>query len=121
MRLARGERTGLLGSKRKNQLDAHGFSPKNFSHLFRLAECGRQFFRTGEYPVVIKNSNPEVHDLCMSVKLNPEQWDKEELTEKALLMKQRMEEAYAEMPEANKYVPDYEYVGKVLQHFYSTI
>jgi hypothetical protein len=102
-------------------LDAHGFSPKNFSHLFRLAECGRQFFRTGEYPVVIKNSNPEVHDLCMSVKLNPEQWDKEELTEKALLMKKRMEEAYEEMSEADKYVPDYEYAGKVLQHFYSTI
>ena len=39
-RLANGERTGQLGGKRKVQLDAHGFSPKNATQLLRLAWCG---------------------------------------------------------------------------------
>ena len=119
MRLALGERTGLLGSKRKNQLDKHGFSPKNFSHLFRLAECGRQFFLTGVYPVRLKDFNPELHELCMSVKLDPDKWTADELKEKAEALRDEMRKAFESMNESAKFNPDYEYAGKVLKYFYS--
>jgi hypothetical protein len=119
MRLALGERTGLLGSKRKNQLDKHGFSPKNFSHLFRLAECGRQFFLTGVYPVRLKDFNPELHDLCMSVKLHPETWTADELKAKAEALREEMRAAYESVSDSAKFKPDFEYAGKVLKHFYS--
>lgn len=120
MRLALGERTGLLGSKRKNQLDKHGFSPKNFSHLFRLAECGRQFFLNGVYPVRLRDFNPGLHDLCMSVKVNPDKWTADELEHRANELRDEMRAAYYAMNEADKYKPDVEYAGQVLQHFYSS-
>jgi hypothetical protein len=119
MRLALGERTGLLGSKRKNQLDKHGFSPKNFSHLFRLAECGRQFFLTGVYPVRLKDFNPDLHDLCMSVKVEPDMWSVDELKEKADALRVQMRAAYEAMNEADKYKPDLKFTGEVLHYFYS--
>lgn len=119
MRLALGERTGLLGSKRKNQLDKHGFSPKNFSHLFRLAECGRQFFMHGEYPVRLRDFNPSLHAVCMSVKLEPEKWTSDELKKMAEDLREEMRAAFENMKEADKFNPDLEYTGKVLKHFYS--
>lgn len=119
MRLALGERTGLLGSKRKNQLEKYGFSPKNFSHLFRLAECGREFFSTGVYPVRIKDTNAGLHDLCMSVKCDPEKWSSEELTVRANNLRDEMRAAYEGMNPNQKYFPDYQYAGTVLQYFYS--
>jgi hypothetical protein len=119
MRLALGERTGLLGEKRKNQLDKHGFSPKNFSHLFRLAECGRQFFLHGVYPVHLKDFNTGLHDLCMSVKLTPEKWNVTELETLALELREDMRAAYTSMNETDKYKPDLTYVGDVLHYFYS--
>lgn len=121
MRLALGERTGLLGSKRKNQLENHGFSPKNFSHMFRLAECGTQFFLNGFYPVVLKETNPALHDLCMSVKTEPEKWTAEELTLKANFLRDEMRAAYQALPEKRKFKPNYEYAGTVLKHFYSKL
>lgn len=119
MRLALGERTGLLGSKRKTQLDKHGFSPKNFSHLFRLAECGRQFFLTGVYPVRLKDFNPGLHELCMSVKVDPEKWSANELQYRAEALRDEMRLAFESMTESDKYQPDLEYTGEVLHYFYS--
>ena len=119
MRLALGERAGLLGSKRKDALEKYGFSPKNFSHLFRLCECGVQFFKTGVYPVRLKDFNPELYDLCMSVKLEPEKHDKEHLEKLALEMKQNMRFVYEAMVPTQKFVPDKAYAGYVLKHFYS--
>lgn len=75
-RLANGERTGELGSKRKEMLEKYGFSPKNFSHLLRLAHCGAEFFRTSFYPVRLEGT---VRDLIFSVKTEPKRRTKEEL------------------------------------------
>jgi predicted nucleotidyltransferase len=117
MRLAVGERTGTLGSKRKNQLELHGFSPKNFTHLFRLAECGRQFFETSEYPVRLKDFNPDLHDFCMALKTHPEQFVMEELVVKANELSAEMEKAFENRKVT--FQPDEKYCGVVLQHFYS--
>lgn len=119
MRLALGERTGLLGSKRKNALEKYGFSPKNFSHLFRLATCGIQFFKNGVYPVRLIDFDEGMHDLCMSVKTDPGQFDKEALEATALKMKAEMRVCYEAMDENKKYFPDTAYAGRVLHHFYS--
>jgi predicted nucleotidyltransferase len=69
-RLANGDRTGELGGKRKEWLDRYGFSPKNFSHLLRLAHCGEAFFRTSVYPVCLRGS--PAHELIFSIKTEPE-------------------------------------------------
>lgn len=71
-RLALGERTGKLGSKRKANLDEYGFSPKNVSHMVRLAYCSKTFLETGEYPVSLVGT--PVFDLCYSLKVEPEKF-----------------------------------------------
>jgi hypothetical protein len=118
MRLALGERTGLLGSKRKNALEEYGFSYKNFGHLFRLAECGRQFFKDGVYPVRLVDFNSDLHDFCMDVKLNPGNHNKDDLRAKALELERLMVEAFE--ARSKTYEPDIEYVGHILSHFYTT-
>lgn len=72
-KLANGLRRGNLGSKRRNQLDEFGFSPKNFSHMIRLAFCGATFFQTSHYPVDLRGY--EIRDLIFSVKTEPEKYD----------------------------------------------
>lgn len=78
-RLAVGERTGQLGGKRKDNLERYGFSPKNFSHLFRLARCGAVFFETGEYPVNIGRHDPPFRDFLYEVKTQPHRFTRDGL------------------------------------------
>ena len=80
-RLAVGERTGELGSKRKKQLDLYGFSAKNFSHLLRLAYCGKIFFETDHYPLNIGEHNSKFRDFLFSIKTEPQKYTKDELIE----------------------------------------
>lgn len=86
-RLANGERTGNLGSKRKIAVELHGFSPKNFSHLLRLAHCGKTFFQTDHYPTNIRKECPEIGQIIFDIKTNPNNFNKnflEQLSEKAV-------------------------------------
>lgn len=78
-RLALGERTGNLGGKRKVDLEKYGFSPKNFSHLLRLAKCGTVFFETGKYPVNIRRHDPGFSNFLYSVKTEPWKHDRDNL------------------------------------------
>jgi len=78
-RLANGERSGKLGGKRKNDIEKYGFSPKNFSHLFRLAYCGCVFFETDHYPVSIMKENKSFGNFLLDVKTKPENYSKENL------------------------------------------
>lgn len=119
MRLALGERTGLLGSKRKTQLEKYGFSPKNFSHLFRLAECGRQFFTSGLYPVRLSDFNQDAHDLCYNIKTAPEEWTAAELETLALSKKEEMRAAYECVRAEDKFFPDLDYIRFVLKSLYA--
>lgn len=75
-RLANGERTGNLGSKRKNAVELYGFSPKNFSHLLRLAYCGKTFFQTNHYPANICQESPEFGQFLFDIKTDPQKFDK---------------------------------------------
>lgn len=81
-RLAIGERTGVIGHKRHEQLKKYGFSPKNFTQLFRLLHVGAVFFDTGEFVVNCKEGFiPEVYDHLMSVKSEPWKYTKNGLTD----------------------------------------
>jgi predicted nucleotidyltransferase len=80
-RLANGERTGNLGSKRKKAVETYGFSPKNFCHLFRLAYCGKTFFETDHYPTNISLEDSNFGKFLLDVKINPDNYNKDQLTE----------------------------------------
>jgi predicted nucleotidyltransferase len=79
IRLMLGERTGLLGSKRKEALEKYGYSYKNYVQLRRLIATGIHFFTTGEYQVVVEK--PLLEEL-IAVKLNPSMLTKEQALEK---------------------------------------
>ena len=115
LRLATGERTGKLGGKRKNTIDEWGFSPKNFSHLFRLATCGKVFFETGEFPVSLKEVDPVAHGLCLDVKMNPQRHTMEDLVARVAVYEKRFEDTYAKTKVY--YHPDFHLVRKILKHF----
>ena len=93
-RLANGERTGVLGGKRKLQLEKYGFSPKNFVQLFRLAYCGEVLFQKGYFPVNIKNDNVEFWKWLMDVKTQPQNHTKEELNRGVDEWELRLKRAY---------------------------
>lgn len=101
-RLAIGERTGELGSKRKEALIKYGFSPKNFTNLIRLCFATKEFFRTGQFVVSFKGK--EIHPWLMSVKTTPENWTKEKLLEAAEVHEAELDKEYE-----NKKNPGHEY------------
>jgi len=79
LRLATGERSGQLGGKRKQAVEAYGHSPKNFVQIMRLCEVGRRFFQTGEYMVKVKDFDIELHDRMMDIKTNPQNYSCDQL------------------------------------------
>jgi predicted nucleotidyltransferase len=93
-RLANGERVGNLGSKRKDMVEKFGFSPKNFSHLFRLSFCGITFFKKGYYPVSLISEDKAFRDFVFSVKTEPEKYKKEYLNVLVDQSRAKLEVAY---------------------------
>ncbi len=79
-RLAIGERKGQIGGKRYVKLLQFGFSPKNFTQLFRLSHVGKIFFTENRFPVNVRNE--ACFDELMAIKTTPEKFTKEQLTEK---------------------------------------
>lgn len=79
LKLATGERSGDIGSKRRGQIEKYGFSPKNFMNMIRLCYCGQEFFKTGVYPVKVSD-NEELKQLLMEIRLQPEKFTMDRLT-----------------------------------------
>lgn len=102
-RLANGERTGSLGSKRKKSLDRYGFSPKNFSHLLRLAHCGTAFFKTDEYPVNISRRDPEFRDFLYSIKTEPWKHDRDNLNALSDRAEEELKKSFASKKSSFKF------------------
>lgn len=93
-KLALGERTGLLGSKRKATLQLYGFSPKNFVQLLRLTTCGSVFFLQGFFPVNIKKHIPHLAEALMDLKLHPEEWKRDMLDRLSQEYEAKMDHAF---------------------------
>ena len=115
-RLANGERTGVLGSKRKAHVDKYGFSPKNFTQLFRLANCGMALFEKGYFPVNMKKYDKNVHAFLMRVKTKPESYSKEQLNNAADHYEAQLKLMYDDRK--FKYKFDSEYANDVLRRAY---
>ena len=80
-RLAMGERTGVLGSKRKTSLDKYGFSPKNCTNLLRLLYTGIHFFEHDKYVVNCREFGDDVFNKLFKIKTKPETYSKEQMWE----------------------------------------
>lgn len=91
-RLAIGERKGQIGGKRYAKLQEVGFSPKNFTQLFRLSHVGKVFFTENRFPVNVKNES--CFEELMAIKTKPETFTKEQLTEKFLGEEKLLIEAF---------------------------
>lgn len=95
-RLAIGERKGKIGGKRYAKLEEVGYSPKNFTQLFRLAYMGRIFFLEDRFVVnVKKDANKETFDFLMEVKTKPENFTKSKLTKLYHLEETLLDDAYS--------------------------
>lgn len=93
LRLATGQRSGQLGGKRKADVEKYGFSPKNFTQIFRLLRVGIRFFDTGVYMVNVKEHSPTLHAWLMDVKSNPEKYTREQLQETVAMELEALEVA----------------------------
>lgn len=94
LKLSNGERTGKLGSKRKNQIDTWGFSPKNFVNYFRLSYCGRMYFTNGYFPVNIMRDSEEFGNFLLDIKTNPQKYTKNQLNELAAKDEESLKYSY---------------------------
>jgi len=93
IRLATGERSGQLGSKRKLAVAEFGFSPKNFVQILRLCKVGIEFFKTGEYMVKVSDTDQAYHDFLMDIKNHPENFTCDQLTKIVNDMFHKLEDA----------------------------
>ena len=115
-RLANGERTGLLGGKRKAALEKYGFSPKNFAQLFRLFYTGTQFIKTGYYPVNIRKADPVLADALLEIKTHPERFKKEDLNKVCDDSERLLDEEYTNTKVVHTF--DEELANRILLNVY---
>lgn len=80
-RLMNGERSGRLGSKRKEAIETYGYSYKNLVQILRLTYVGIIFFEKQVYPVNIMKHNPDFGAFLLSIKTNPNSCSKDKANE----------------------------------------
>lgn len=96
LRLAMGLRPGEIGFKRYESVKKYGFSPKNFTQLFRLMMVGEHFFQTGEFIVDCRDfPDKEYHPFLMRVKTDPESYSLGYLRELFSTYEQKLDTAFA--------------------------
>ena len=76
-RLVLGEKTGVLGGKRRGHLDTYGYSYKNAVQFLRLTLCGKIFFQEGYFPVNILQVDSNY--LLFNIKTHPELYSKDDV------------------------------------------
>lgn len=93
-RLLSGERKGAIGGKRFEAVKKFGFSPKNASHLLRLAYCGKVYFETAQYPVNIEKHDPTYAEFLQLVKFSPQSYSLSNILNLVEIAEQQLKEAY---------------------------
>lgn len=94
LRLAKGERTGVLGSKRREALEKYGYSPKNATNLLRLFYTGIFFYKEGHYVVDCNEFGKVVYNKLYRIKTQPETYTVEELDNDFLDLDKQLVEAF---------------------------
>jgi len=102
-RLALGERTGVLGSKRKAALDKYGFSPKNCTNLLRLLYTGIHFFEKDKYVVDCHEFGDDVYNKLFQIKTKPETYSKEQMGEDFKIYDAALVKAYENRKVTHKF------------------
>ncbi len=102
-RLATGERTGQLGSKRKAALDQYGYSPKNVVQLMRLCWAGAWFFNHGVFPVNVENFDNLMWSRLMEIKTKPGRFSVDQLMQAVDALQESMNEAFDSLHEDRCY------------------
>jgi len=77
-RLALGERTGALGSKRKSMIDTYGFSPKNVANIVRLSAL-LKFFHKNDYISIVCSDYGSDYDLILNLRNHPELFSRQDV------------------------------------------
>lgn len=115
-RLALGERTGLLGSKRKKSLETFGYSPKNVSQIIRIVIATGYFFKEGIYPLRLKDYSgcESHHNLAFKIKTQPENFTVSQITKIIDEYDQRIKNLLDKNP-FSEYVFDVEVAAKILK------
>ena len=116
-RLVIGERTGLLGSKRKLALEKFGYSYKNLVQYLRLCLAGEVFFQTGIFPVYIRDYDKG--DVLFDIKNNPEYYNIEEVEELMKVYENRLKDSYNSIKVIYKY--DNDTANKICYDLYMPI
>ena len=101
-----GDRTGVLGSKRKASLDKYGYSYKNAVQLFRLAWAGTYFFKFGIFPVKVSRFDEGFHHFLMNRKLYPASHTRDEIEEDSIKLEQALDKSYNERTSNFKFDDD---------------
>ena len=120
-RLANGERSGQLGGKRRAEIEKYGFSPKNFVQLLRLCWAGTWFFRTGRFPVNVKDAEPTFWSNLHDIKTKPDQFKKDELNAWVDRLDAEMCRVFDAMPAANHREFDVQTANKLLVDAYMPV
>lgn len=102
LRLACGERKGKIGGKRYEKLQEVGFSPKNATQLFRLAQVGITFFSNSKYVVDTREFECELptdsfdtfHEFLMAVKTQPKQFTVDDVKKFAGWYEKQLENSF---------------------------
>jgi len=94
LRLALGIRKGKIGGKRYAQVEKLGFSPKNFTQLFRLAYVGIFFFTTNRFIVDTSQFPASIYKLLRDVKFKPEEFEKDWMEEKARDLESQLRDCF---------------------------
>lgn len=117
LRLAMGLRPGEIGFKRYEAVKKYGFSPKNFTQLFRLMMVGEVFFQSGKFIVNCKEfPDTEYYEFLTRVKTSPEMYSVDFLRKMYTEFEKKLDIAYAARGFTFKF--DHEYAAEVLLNYY---
>ena len=116
-RLVLGERTGLLGSKRKEALEKYNYSYKNLVQYLRLCLAGQIFFQEGIFPVYIRKYDK--CDLLFDIKTNPGKYNREQVEMLMELYEKELDMSYNNIKHIYTY--DLSIANKICYYLYMPI
>lgn len=119
-RLANGERQGVMGGKRRKQIEEYGFSPKNFVQLLRLCYCGISWFGLREFPVDLTDAG-HIHAALLDIKVNPGKYTKDDLNKLVDAYEEQLDTTFDALAEEDKKKFDDELANQLICHTYGPI
>lgn len=102
---------------RRDAFDKYGYVPRSIMHMVRLTFSAQMFFEHGVYPTQVKDYCNCVHEDCMTLKLEPQQFTRFQAMNLVEGRMALMEHAYHNRK--FDYTPDWDYIKSVFKYLYS--